>query len=250
MASISQTAGVRPVKSVSRRGGLVDKYFYLAMGLLTAGIVLLGFGGTVGPKLIHPAVAPPRILWVHGAVFSTWIVFFILQSALVRTRNVRQHRFLGWFGAGLGLAMVPLGIATAIAMVRFETYRLHQAGRYAFIIIPFFDIAVFAVCLVLAIWWRRKPELHRRLIFLATCGLLTAAFARIDDGILRQHALMYCGVDAVMLLGVLRDYAVTRQVHKVYLVALPVYITAQMFVIYMWRVGPEWWVRFARMVAG
>lgn len=250
MASTSQIAAAQRPHAFTARGGFLDRYFYLAMSLLAAAIVIAGFGETVDEKLFHPAVAPPRILWVHGAVFSSWIVFFILQSALVRTRNVKWHRSLGWAGAGLAAGMIVLGVATAIQMVRFETYRLHQQGRFAFLAIPFFDIGVFAVCIALAIAWRKKPELHRRLIFFATCALLVAAFARMDHAFLRVHSLMYLGPDLLLALGVGRDLFVNGRVNKVYVVGLPAYLVAQLFIVYLWRVGPEWWVHLMHAIAG
>lgn len=250
MASTSQIAAAQKSRPLLGPGGLLDRYFYFAMSLVSAVVVVAGFGETVGEKLFHPAVAPPSILWVHGAVFSSWIVFFILQSALVRTRNVRFHRLLGWVGVGLATAMVALGIATAIAMVRFESYRLHQQGRFAFLAIPFFDISVFAVCIALAIYWRKNPELHRRLIFFATCGLLVAAFARMDHAILRVHGLQYLGPDLLLALGVCRDLLVNGRINKVYRVGLPAYLVAQLFIIYLWRVGPDWWVHLMHAIAG
>ena len=50
------------------------------------------------------------------------MAFFIFQSALVRTRNVKWHRFFGWFGAALGTSMVVLGVITSVVMGRFDTY--------------------------------------------------------------------------------------------------------------------------------
>jgi hypothetical protein len=249
-ASVTQTAVVSRPKVLLSRGGWLDRYFYFAMSLVAAAVVVAGFGETVGEKLFHPAVAPPRLLWVHGAVFSLWIVFYIVQSALVRTRKVRWHRTLGWAGAGLAGVMFPLGVVTAIVMVHFETYQLHMPGRYAFLAISLFDVGTFAVCLALAIWWRKKPELHRRLVFFGTCALLVAAFARVDHAWLRQHSLQYLGTDVLILLGVGRDLLVNRRVNAVYRIGLPVYVATQMFVIYLWRVGPEWWVRIARGIVG
>jgi hypothetical protein len=43
---------------------------------------------------------------------------------------------------------------------------------------------------------------------------------------------------------------VNRRVHAVYRVALPVYVVLQLFVIYLWRIGPEWWLRFAHAIVG
>jgi hypothetical protein len=104
----------------AKRGGLLDTYFYFFMSLLIATVVVYGFGQTVAGSLIHPDVPRPFLLYVHAAAFSLWVVFYIFQSALVRTRNVWLHRRLGWFGAGLGVVMLGLGISTAITMSRFD----------------------------------------------------------------------------------------------------------------------------------
>ncbi len=170
---------MRPQSHVTGRNGLLDKYFYFVMSLLVAAIVVWGFSHTVNENLFHATLSRPFLLWIHAAAFSSWVVSFILQSALVRTHHVRMHRSLGWFGAALGTVMVPLGITTAIVMARFDTVRLHQSGADAFLIEPFFDMLAFGVCFGLAVLWRKKPEFHRRLIFVATCVLLDAAFGRI-----------------------------------------------------------------------
>jgi hypothetical protein len=249
MASASQAVtAARVTRSITGRNGLIDKYFYFAMSLLTAAIVVYGFSHTVNAFLIHAEVPRPRILWVHATVFSGWVLFFILQTALVRTHHVSWHRTLGWFGAGLGTLMVPLGITTAVVMGRFDTHRLHDAGAALFRIVPFCDMLAFATFFALAVYWRRKPELHRRLIFIATCVLLSAAFGRMP--FFGNHLIFYAGVDAVILLGVLRDLLVNRSVHKVYRVALPLLVVLQGFVMYTLLRAPEWWVKTAHAIVG
>src|ERR1700733_11661654 len=129
MASASQSVGVRPVSRVSRilgRGGVADRYFYFFLSLVVAGIVLAGFSRTVDRNLFHAAPPRPVLLWIHGAAFSGWVVFFILQSALVRVRKVSVHRTLGWFGAVLGATMVTLGCVIAVVMGRFDALQLQQ----------------------------------------------------------------------------------------------------------------------------
>jgi hypothetical protein len=226
--------------------GLVDKYFYFAMALLFPVIVVWGFSRTVNESLFHPAIPRPLILWFHGAVFSGWVVFFLFQSVLVRTRNVKWHRFFGWFGAALGATMVPLGIATAIVMGRFDTYQLHQPDAEPFLIIPFYDMAAFGTLLTLAVVWRKKPELHRRLLFILTCVLLEAAFARFD--FLFDHNLFVFCPDLMIGLGVARDLVVNRRIHRVYLIALPVLIVLQGLVTLVWRSEAAWWVRIAHAI--
>ena len=248
MATVAQGAVARPPNPypVFGRNGLVDRYFYFSMSLLIAAIVAWGFSHTINDNLFHPAVPRPILLWFHAAAFSSWVAFFILQSTLVRTRNVRWHRSLGWFGAALGTAMVLLGSTTAIAMARFDTYQLHQLGSDAFLIVPLFDMLAFGVCFALAVPWRKKPELHRRLIFVGTCVLLDAAFGRI--GPLFDRNLFFACLDGVILLGVVRDLLVNRTIHKVYLVALPLLMVSQYFVIHIWRSAPSWWLSIAHRI--
>lgn len=248
MASLSQTVPARPGFRFAGRGGWLDKYFYFAMSLLVAVIVVWGFGQTVNQNLFHASPPRPVLLWFHGAAFSGWVAFFIFQSALVRTRNVKWHRFFGWFGAALGATMIVLGVAVAIVMVRFDTNTLHEPGGNAFLIVPLFDIAAFTVFFSLAILWRKKPELHRRLIFIATCGLLAAAFGRIPW--VAEHLLFYYCLDFLILLGAMRDLLVSRRIHRVYLIALPVLIAVHTFVVHTENTASAWWIKIANRILG
>src|ERR1700729_2128607 len=87
----------RPHTSVNRGfKAFLGRYFYFCMALLMGVLSLWGFGHTVDARLLHARPPRPVLLWVHGVVFSAWIVLFITQSALVRVRKVSVHRTLGW----------------------------------------------------------------------------------------------------------------------------------------------------------
>lgn len=248
MASTSQAVVTRPSHALTGRNGIIDKYFYFAMSLLTVAIVVFGFGQTVNSNLIHPAIPRPGILWIHAAVFSTWVLFYVLQSTLVRTHNVRVHRTLGWFGAALGTFMIPLGLYTALIMTRFDVHQLHEAEMATFPGIQLTDMLSFTSFFLLAIYWRRKPELHRRFIFIATSVLLAAAFGRFPY--LADHTIFYLGVDTVILLGVVRDLLVNRHVHTIYRIALPALIAVQATAVYLFLGAPAWWVRVTHAIIG
>jgi hypothetical protein len=91
----------------------LGRYFYFCMSLVLAALVIWGFSRTVNASLFHAKPPRPLLLWIHGAAFLSWVVFFIAQSALVRARKVSVHRLLGWFGAGLATTMVVLGVTIA-----------------------------------------------------------------------------------------------------------------------------------------
>jgi hypothetical protein len=248
MASASSIAPARRPLALTGRNGLVDKYFYFAMSLLSLALVVTGFGRTVDHGLLHAAPPRPALLWFHAAAFSSWVIFYILQSLLVRTRNVKVHRTLGWFGVALGTAMIVLGTATGIVMAQFETHTLHESGANAFLLVPLFDMVAFAVFFSLAVLWRQKPELHRRLMFIATCGLLVAALARIP--LIGEHFPAYYAVDMLIFLGVLRDLLVARRIHKAYLVSLPILIACHVFVVHTEINASAWWLKIAGWLVG
>jgi hypothetical protein len=224
------------------------QYFYFCMSLVLAGLVVSGFSRTVDANLLHANPPRPWLLWIHAAAFSTWVAFFMAQSALVRVHKVGVHRFLGWFGAALATLMVGLGLIIAVVMARFDGTVLHQSGTDAFLSIPFCDMLVFGVCIALAIYWRKKPEFHRRLIFIASCQLMDAAVGRFD--FVFNHNLFYPVLDFLIVLGMLRDRAVDGRVHKVYLYALPAMIVVQSLAVYAWRVNPGWWQSITHAILG
>ena len=232
----------------TRRVDLVDKYFYFFMSLLIAVVVVYGFSHTLDKRLIHPAVPRPFILYCHAAIFSGWVVFFILQSTLVRIHNVRLHRLIGWFGAALGVAIPVRGISTAITMARFNILHFHETDAESGLIVSFFDMAAFTIPFALAIYWRRKPEFHRRLILIATCALTSAAFARFPHYWVPPVLFFYADVDLLILLGVARDLIVNRRIHRVYLYALPAFILGQVAALYTPVQDLPGWLTFTHAI--
>ena len=80
-------------------------------------------------------------------------------------------------------------------------------------------MAVFGTCIALAILWRKKPDYHRRLVFVATCELMDAAIGRFDFWF--NHSIFYAGLDLLIVAGMMRDVVVDGRIHKVYLYVLP-----------------------------
>ncbi|HEV7513903.1 MAG TPA: hypothetical protein VGO27_19560 [Candidatus Acidoferrum sp.] len=246
------TSGIasRPIAgiSVTTKGvKLLQNYFYFSMSLLIAAVVTYGFSHTVNENLLHPTAPRPFILYLHAAVFTGWLLFFILQSVLVRTGNVRVHRKIGWFGAGLGAAIPVVGVATAVAMARFNMLHQRSPGSDAFLIVPLFDVTAFIIPFALAIYWRAKPEFHRRLVLIATCALTAAGFGRFPNFLMPEN-MFYAGVDVLIFLGVVRDLIVNRRIHPVYLCALPAFILGQIFVVYTYTHTSPWWMATARAI--
>lgn len=244
----TQTMQALSVDDSPRFVRLAEKYFYFAMSLLIAAVVIYGFSNTIDHRLIHATPRPPMLLWVHAALFSSWVAFYILQSTLVRIRKVKIHRTLGWVGAALGTSMVAVGPWVAVVMAWFDTIQLHRPNRDAFLLVPLTDILAFAIFFGLAIVWRKNPERHRRLMLIGTCVLTGAAFGRMP---LMHSALhFYGGIDGLILLGASRDLLVSRRIHTVYLIAIPLLVAAQTAVAQIFIHRAAFWIRISHALLG
>jgi len=242
-----QTGSITGRAAKTKSAGLWDTYFYFAMSLLMTAVVVYGFSRTMGSRIIHPTTTPPTILYVHAFVFYGWLAFFIFQSALIRTHNVKLHRTMGWFGVALGVVIPVLGISTAITMNRIKVIADPQSGAAAFMLVPFWDIVCFTTAFALAIYWRKRPEFHRRLILIASCALTAAGWGRFP-GSFFQGPFFYAGVDLLIFLGVLRDWIVNRSIHPVYRYALPAFIVGQVFVMFTIVTNQQYWLKIANAI--
>lgn len=136
----------------------------------------------------------------------------------------------------------------AIVMGRFDILVLQQKGVDSFLSIPLADMLIFGSCIGMAIYWRKKPEYHRRLVFIASCQLMDAAIGRFD--FMFDHNLFFPALDGLIVLGIGRDWVVDGSVHKVYLYGLPAMMVVQSFAMYAWRANPAWWAGITHAILG
>lgn len=119
-----------------------------------------------------------------------------------------------------------------------------RADAAQFLIVPLFDMLAFSLTFGLAFYWRRKPEIHRRLMLIATCSLTAAAFGRFPD-VVMPHNWFYAGVDVLILFGGMRDLLAAKRIHPVYLYGLPLLMLGQAAAIYGFVQSSPAWLRVA-----
>jgi hypothetical protein len=190
-------------------------------------LVTFGFSRTIGPGLLHTERSAHDVLLfsIHGAVFYGWMLFMVVQSALVRLRYIRVHRLLGWFGAADGALVIVMGL--------WATF--HQPAPLPLEMIGLLSMASFGIPVALAIHWRKRPAFHRRLLLIGTAILTNAAFARFPGTYLPGH-FFYAGTDLLIAIGIAHDLWKDRSVHVVYRYALPLLLAAEAAVLIpAWR---------------
>jgi hypothetical protein len=84
-----------------------------------------------------------------------------------------------------------------------------------FMAVPLFDMPVFALLTGIAFWMRRRPDVHKRLMVLASLGMLTPAIARIPLRFIREGGPpVFFGLAILLVLGcVAVDTLRSRRLH-------------------------------------
>ena len=153
--------------------------FYVGMAAVCALVAFGGFAPTYWLQLPAGTFVGPPLLHIHGLLFSAWTLLLLSQTLLVAKGRYDYHRAWGLLGISLATAMVVIGLAAAIQTLTAGLAAGYGDQSRAFVILPVSAISLFAGFFVAAIANIRRPEVHKRLILLATISLLQAAMARV-----------------------------------------------------------------------
>jgi hypothetical protein len=119
------------------------------------------------------------LIVAHGLAMSSWVVLFLVQSTLILIGNRRLHMVIGPAGAVLAGAIVILGMAVAPLSARFrpEIYGPFGGPRF-FLAIMLTEILVFGTLAGIGLACRRRAEIHRPMMLLATLVILSGSLGR------------------------------------------------------------------------
>jgi hypothetical protein len=227
-----------------------DRPLYLLAAVIVPLIVLAGFARTYYLKGFFATPALPSLfVHVHGIVMTAWIVLFIVQVTLVAKRRTKLHQRLGVLGGVLAALVFIVGILTALyAAARvINTPNVDTAGPppLAFLIVPLGDMVVFAILIGAALYYRKRLDVHKRLMLLAAMNILVPAIARIPlNFITNGGPLVFFGLADLCLLGfVAFDTVRHRRLHPAFLWGSLLIIVFQPLRILV--AGTNAWISFA-----
>lgn len=125
-------------------------------------------------KLSEDSDPVPTHLIVHGTVFTLWILLFVIQVFLIRSKNYQLHKILGIFGLIVMIAMVPTGLFPVVYKVHSGGTDITGGGHNVFRF--FFCYLFFAF----AFYNRKKAFLHKRYMLACMVMLMGAAIFRMS----------------------------------------------------------------------
>ncbi len=212
-------------------------------------IVLIGFARTYYLKgLFDTPSLPGLLVHLHGIVMTLWVALFVGQVWLVAARRIKLHQRLGLLGAILAALVVLAGVATAISAAA----RGSSPGPppLVFLVIPLGDMLLFAALVGTALYYRRRMDVHKRLMLLASVNLLTPAIARIPLQFIETGGpLVFFGLtDLCLLACVVFDTVKNRRLHPAFISGTLIIIASQPLRLMLG--GTDVWIQFATWLVG
>lgn len=203
-----------------------ERGFFVGMALLACATVFFGFAPSYYLRSVthvthYPTGVPvspslPLLVHVHAAAFSAWMVLFVAQSTLVAAGRTDIHRRLGVAAAALVPVMIVLALMTAIRGARDGW---NPGGPYpdalAFMIVGVTDVVIFSTFVLAGLRFRRRPEVHKRLMLLGTVGgLMWPAITRMPY-VAGRPIVMFSLLGSLVLALAARDRVARGRIHPV-----------------------------------
>ncbi len=240
--------------SQTRRSG--NHAFLIVSCLAAFAVVAAGFAPTYYLRPWFQTTSLPLLLHVHGALMTAWFALFLIQVTLVATHRTQWHRRLGIAGALLAAAIVVMGTITDVRWAGRALHEPPQPGPPTLEFFGFllFALIIFALLVGAAIGFRRRRDVHSRLMLLACISMIGPGVFRIPFP--RDSFLGSGGpgglfsLDLLILYGCIAyDTWKYRRLHPAFLVG-GVMIAAESLPFIWLVLGTETWKRVAFWLVG
>jgi hypothetical protein len=198
------------------RGG-TERRFHGWGAAVVALTAFVGFARTYYLKVAFDTPPLTSLVQLHAALMTAFVILFVAQTRLVAAGRTDVHRRLGVFGAALIALITVIGTFTAIESAR-RGVTIGDMSPLVFMVLPLGTVFVFVVLAGAAILYRRRSDIHKRLMLLAALSILTPAIARIPWASFRAAGPpLFIGLTDVLVLAfVAWDTARNRRLHPAF----------------------------------
>jgi hypothetical protein len=210
-------------------------WIYLGLALGMSVTAFWGFSYTYFMPVLagaYPEVSPA--VHVHGWSFFLWFLILPLQPLLMATGRQRAHVTLGAASVALAIVMAFTGILVASVRIEQGLFAT-EPDEFTLFWKDFGQLIMYNMVLFVgfygtAIARRDQPEVHKRMMVLASASVLPAAIFRIIVALTGVYWLATPGwvmpaaffLPAVFIvIGMAHDRVARGRVHRAYLVGLP-----------------------------
>jgi hypothetical protein len=239
---MSQQTTIEIAPAAPAKHRLIKRWFFINVALFMILFSIIAFAPEMIDTSVRNVPLPlPPLAATHAIVSTGFLLLLLSQPTLVATGRTDLHRRLGIVGAVLAVAFVVITYLAGVEVVRRGFPVAGDPGlppglsRAAFVLAPNVSLLVFGILLGAALYYRHRPDVHKRLMLLAVLGGLTSTPVAHLVGywsVLQPWAGMIFPLSAVVFLSVsaVYDRAVIGRIHPVSLwVPLAVFVSQSIF---------------------
>ena len=234
-----------------------ESTFFLLMAVLTLATAVVGFAPNTAAVVTGTMDWPPLLIHIHGACMLSWLLLLVTQTGLSSSGNIRLHRRLGL----LSLVVVPALVLVMIVVtyVFLTSAPLSPNEAASAVMYNIFALQIRAIVLFpMLVGWalaarRSSPGTHKRLMLIATIGVLDAAIARMSwlpgTGAATYSSFEVMSAYQFLLMTPLiaYDYISRGRVHRATVIGIGAFVTFALIENVLW--GSEWWLENAARLA-
>lgn len=193
--------------------------FFLAFAWYAVAVAVLGFAKTFFWPLATRSGAFEPVVIAHGVFFFAWVAWLLAQATLVRRGQRAAHRMLGWVSVPVAVGMVVTCVAVGLLRARTELAGGPAGGHVDGFVGVVTAMTGFAMLYGAAVWMRRRPDVHKRLVVIATVAVLWPAWFRFRHyapDVPRPDIVFGLVInDAALIALAVHDRLTLRRVHPV-----------------------------------
>ena len=156
-----------------------DRRFFTLMAAALVMATLIGFAPTYYLRSLTGAPALGPLVHLHGVVYTAWMLLYLTQTGLITAGRRDIHRKVGVAVAGFAVVVVLIGVAVALESARLG-HGPPDRHQPSFLVYPLANMVMFSGLVGLGIVYRNRANYHKRLMLLATLGLVITPLARIS----------------------------------------------------------------------
>lgn len=205
-----------------------DRNLFLLAAIMFPLLVLLGyFKSYYFSAFFDVQPIANALVHAHGIIMSLWVIYFVAQVVLIRSKNIKLHMTMGFVGIALAALVVIVGMATAYDSQLVRASAPPGVNPHSFFILPAGDMALFVLFFAGAIYYRKRPAEHKTLMLMTAINFLPAAFFRIPLVFPDTPILWAFGLASVMAVLCLIWHSIKHgKVNKVFLTAVILFVIA------------------------
>ena len=152
--------------------------FFTAIAMIGIIAILVGFSKTFIIPLVSGTKTWPLTIYAHAFFVFGWVIIFLTQSLLIQNKKYKIHIFIGRWAAFIAVGAAISIIPASLFQIERELKEGLGQTAISSIVGSLASASMFLILVTLGILNRKRPQVHKRFMLLATIILIWPAWFR------------------------------------------------------------------------